>query len=123
MAVALHVVTLLASVQQQPWRLAHSGSRMSSAFTPGTGPVTIVVQVEIEPSRISEFMDVIEKDVKGSLENENGGCLRFDVMRDQTQDNVFRFYEAYVDSSALDRHKQVRLAGPATLRPAPQTAL
>lgn len=54
-------------------------------------PFCIVVEAEIEPSRIDEFLDVIEKDAIGS--RAEAGCLRFDVMRDQTDPNKFFFYE------------------------------
>lgn len=54
------------------------------------------------PGRLAQ---VIEEDAVGSRERENGGCLRFDVLRDQEKSNVFRFYEVYVDAAAIDFHK------------------
>jgi quinol monooxygenase YgiN len=67
--------------------------------------IAIVVEVEIEPSRLDEFLRVIEADAIGSRERENGGCLRFDVARDLEKPNVFRFYELYASSEAVAFHK------------------
>lgn len=68
--------------------------------------VAVVVEVEIEPSRIDDFLAVIEEDAVGSRERENGGCLQFDVLRDRERLNVFRFFELYRDSAALALHKE-----------------
>lgn len=67
--------------------------------------IAIIVEVEIEPSRVDEFLRVIEEDAIGSRERENGGCLRFDVARDLVKPNVFRFYELYASSEAVAFHK------------------
>ncbi|KAJ1621854.1 hypothetical protein T492DRAFT_634303 [Pavlovales sp. CCMP2436] len=69
------------------------------------GKVAIMVEVEIEPSRVPEFLLVIEEDAVGSLARENGGCLRFDVTRDVDKVNVFRFYELYKNDEAVAFHK------------------
>ena len=63
--------------------------------------IGIVVDAEIEPERIDEFLKVIEEDVAGSRKEE--GCLRFDVLR--ASETRFFFYEAYVDAAAVDMHK------------------
>lgn len=63
--------------------------------------IAIVVDAEIEPDRVEEFLKVIEEDAKGS--REEPGCLRFDVIR--ASDTRFFFYEAYVDAAAVDTHK------------------
>ena len=41
---------------------------------------------------------VIEIDAVGSRTKENGGCLRFDVLRDPNKSNSFTFYEVLVFS-------------------------
>ena len=51
--------------------------------------VAIIVDAEIEPDRVEEFIKVIEADAKGS--REEPGCLRFDVLR--ASDTRFFFYE------------------------------
>ena len=63
--------------------------------------VAIVVDAEIVPDRLDEFIKVIEADAKGS--RDEPGCLRFDVLR--ASDTRFFFYEAYVDAAAVDTHK------------------
>jgi len=70
-----------------------------------TYPVALVVNVEIKKDRLVEFLKVIEQDAIGSRERENGGCLRFDVHRDQTNESKFIFYEVYKDDAAIEFHK------------------
>lgn len=72
-----------------------------------TYPVALVVNVEIKRDRLSDFLKVIEEDAIGSRERENGGCLRFDVHRDQTNECKFIFYEVYKDDAAIEFHKNM----------------
>lgn len=69
-------------------------------------PLGLVVSVEIKEDRIDDFLKVIEEDAIGSRERENGGCLRFDVLRDKSNPNKFVFYEVYLDEAAASRHKE-----------------
>jgi quinol monooxygenase YgiN len=69
-------------------------------------PIAIVVNVEIEKERLQEFLKIIELDAIGSRERENGGCLRFDVLRDKTNECKFIFYEVYVNEDAFNFHQQ-----------------
>ena len=46
----------------------------------------------------------MEIDAVGSRTEE--GCLRFDVLCDQTNPNRFFFYEVYKDASAVTIHKE-----------------
>jgi (4S)-4-hydroxy-5-phosphonooxypentane-2,3-dione isomerase len=48
----------------------------------------------------------IDIDAKGSVANEGGGCLRFDVLRDQSNPCIFHFYEVYTDEAASLRHRE-----------------
>ena len=48
---------------------------------------------------------VIEKDARGSIENEGGNCLRFDVIRDIDNECKFVFYEVYKDMESIAIHK------------------
>ena len=68
-------------------------------------PIVLIVTVEIVEDRIDEFLRVIEADAIGSRTAENGGCLRFDVIRDNENPLKFLFYEAYQDAEALERHR------------------
>jgi quinol monooxygenase YgiN len=87
-------------------RFVHMSS--SSSFYPSEvpKPLAIVVSVEIKEDRVAEFLNVIAIDAIGSVDNENGGCLRFDVLRDQTNPCKFTFYEVYKDAEAAARHRE-----------------
>ena len=67
-------------------------------------PFAIVVEAEIVPERVDEFLDVIEKDAAGS--RAEPGCLRFDVCRSQDDPCKFFFYEVYTDAAAVAFHKE-----------------
>lgn len=81
------------------WRIM--GSKLSTTAAP---PLTMVVRVEIEEARIPKFLEAMKVDVDGS--RQEPGCLRFDLLRDQTQPNAFVFYEVYKDEAALATHKE-----------------
>lgn len=66
--------------------------------------IAIVVEAEIKPERVEEFLDIIEKDAIGS--RAEPGCLRFDVVKDGMKDNVYFFYEVYENSDAVAFHKE-----------------
>lgn len=70
-----------------------------------TNYVSLFVSVEVQPDRIEEFLNVMKADVIGSMNNENGGCLQFDVIRDLESPNKFNFYEVYINNDALTHHK------------------
>lgn len=69
-----------------------------------SSPISLIVTVEIFPERIEEFLDVMERDSAGSRDTEEG-CLRFDVLRDQTNLNRFVFYEVYKNAEAIEIHR------------------
>lgn len=46
----------------------------------------------------------MEVDINGS--RQEPGCLRFDLLKSQSAENKFTFYEAYVDADALAFHKE-----------------
>ncbi len=68
-----------------------------------SAPIAVVVNVEVKPDRVEEFLRVMEHDAIESRKEE--GCLRFDVLRDLTDSNKFVFYEVYRDQDAIDFHK------------------
>ena len=84
------------------FRLKLTKNKLMSA---NTYPIALIVNVEIANERIDEFLDVIVKDAKGSIENEDGNCLKFDVLRDLENPNKFTFYEVYKDEDSIQRHK------------------
>ena len=82
------------------------GVSCCSKDTSQSTPFALIVSVEIKPDRVEDFLKVIEEDAIGSREKEQGGCLRFDVLRDRTDPNKFVFYEVYQDDAAAARHKE-----------------
>lgn len=66
-------------------------------------PIAVVVNVEVKPDRLDDFLQVMDHDAIESRKEE--GCLRFDVLRDLSDPNKFVFYEVYRDQAAIDFHK------------------
>ena len=62
------------------------------------------VKVRIKPEERQRFLKAIEVDALGS-EQDEPGCLRFNVLRDAQDDTVYYFYEIYKDQAALDAHR------------------
>lgn len=66
--------------------------------------IAMWVKVRIRPEARQRFLDAIEVDALGS-ERDEPGCLRFNVLQDAQDANVYYFYEAYKDDAALDAHR------------------
>jgi len=62
------------------------------------------VKVRIKPEQRKRFLDAIEADALGS-ERDEAGCLRFNVLQDQKDENVYYFFEVYKDQAALEAHR------------------
>ncbi len=62
------------------------------------------VKVKIKPEMRQRFLDAIEVDSLGS-ERDEPGCVRFNVLQDAGDENVYYFYEVYVDDAAVDAHR------------------
>ena len=67
-------------------------------------PIAVVVKVEIVPERKADFLEAMRIDAEGSRAED--GCLRFDLLQDQSDENTFFFYEAYKDMDAIAVHKE-----------------
>jgi (4S)-4-hydroxy-5-phosphonooxypentane-2,3-dione isomerase len=63
-----------------------------------------LVKVRIKPEQRQRFLEAIEHDAIAS-ERDEPGCLRFNVLRDAQDENVYYFYEVYVDEGALEAHR------------------
>ena len=78
-----------------------------SASLDGPGPVSemvpVLVEVEVKPERLDEFLEVMRQDAVGS--RTEPGCLRFDVMQDQENPCKFVFYEVYKNAEAAAAHR------------------
>src|SRR5262244_843067 len=62
------------------------------------------VKVRIKPDQREKFLKAIEVDAYGS-ERDEPGCLRFNVLQDAQDENVYYFFEVYRDAAALDAHR------------------
>jgi (4S)-4-hydroxy-5-phosphonooxypentane-2,3-dione isomerase len=66
--------------------------------------LAIWVKVRVKPEARERFLKAIEVDALGS-ERDEPGCLRFNVLHDQQDPNVYYFYEVYRDEAALEAHR------------------
>ena len=62
------------------------------------------VKVRVKPNMREKFLKAIEHDCIHS-EGDEPGCLRFNVLQDQKDQNVYYFYEVYKDQAALEAHR------------------
>ena len=66
--------------------------------------LAIWVKVKIKPGQRQRFLQAIEVDALGS-ERDEPGCLRFNVLQDAQDENVYYFFEVYKDEAALEAHR------------------
>ena len=66
--------------------------------------LVIWVKARIKPEGRQRFLRAIQVDALGS-ERDEPGCLRFNVLQDAQDENVYYFYEVYKDQAALDAHR------------------
>jgi autoinducer 2-degrading protein len=62
------------------------------------------VKVRVKAAECERFLQAIEVDAIGS-ERDEPGCLRFNVLRDHQDPNVYYFFEVYRDEAALEAHR------------------
>jgi quinol monooxygenase YgiN len=67
--------------------------------------IAIWVKVRIKPDMREKFLGAIEHDAIAS-ERDEPGCVRFNVLQDEKDQNVYYFYEVYKDQAALEAHRQ-----------------
>ena len=65
----------------------------------------ILVEVNVKPERLDEFLELIKYDAEHS-ENDEPDCLRFDVLRDTQDPHRFFYYEVYKDEAARMAHRE-----------------
>jgi len=66
--------------------------------------LAIWVKVRVKPEGRERFLKAIEVDALGS-ERDEPGCMRFNVLQDAQDQNVYYFYEVYRDEAALETHR------------------
>ena len=62
------------------------------------------VKVRVKPEQRERFLKAIEVDALGS-ERDEPGCMRFNVLQDEQNHNVYYFFEVYRDQAALEAHR------------------
>jgi autoinducer 2-degrading protein len=62
------------------------------------------VKVRVKADARERFLKAIEVDALGS-ERDEPGCMRFNVLQDAQDRNVYYFYEVYRDEEALEAHR------------------
>jgi len=67
--------------------------------------IALVVTIRIKADHKEAFMEAMMGDARGSNEDEPG-CLRFDVLQDNEDPNMIHLYEVYKDQAAVDAHRQ-----------------
>ena len=62
------------------------------------------VKVRVKADMKQKFLKAIEVDALGS-ERDELACMRFNVLQDEKDENVYYFYEVYKDAAALEAHR------------------
>ncbi|CAE7418853.1 lsrG [Symbiodinium sp. CCMP2592] len=65
-------------------------------------PVAVMLQVEIKPEHVDEFIQVMKADAEGSRQED--GCLRFDFLRHVDNPCKFMTYEVFANAEAVTAH-------------------
>jgi autoinducer 2-degrading protein len=66
-----------------------------------------MASLKVKPDQRDRFLAAAEDDSTCSVRDEPG-CLRFDVLHDQADENHFFFYEVYADEAGYAAHQQTR---------------
>jgi quinol monooxygenase YgiN len=96
----------LARPQQRAAAISTTQLKMADATTTTavqSKPFAVIVQAEIQPDRLGEFLQLIETNAVETRKEPK--CLRFDVVQSQEAKNKFFFYELYQSVDAIDYHK------------------
>ena len=67
--------------------------------------IALIVTIQIKPQHKRAFMESMAGDARGS-NNDEPGCLRFDVLQDNEDPNRIHLYEIYKDQAAVDAHRR-----------------
>lgn len=64
----------------------------------------IFVSIKVKPGYMDRFIEATFDDARGSVQNEPG-CCRFDVLKDDSDPNLVHLYEVYEDRAAVETHR------------------
>ena len=65
---------------------------------------SIIVRINVKPERIEEFKKITLYNAENAVKEP--GCVRFDVIADSENPNLFFLYEVYKSPEAIDEHKK-----------------
>src|SRR5438132_11193929 len=89
----------------QDFPLPFSSSRVDVTLPEKeTTMLAMWVKVRIKPEMREKFLKAIEVDALGS-ERDEPGCMRFNVLRDEKDENVYYYYADYADQAARKAHR------------------
>lgn len=66
--------------------------------------LVLVVNVTVDPEHTQALKPAMLENAANSVKEE--GCLQFDVIQSQDDENSFLFYEVYTDADALASHRE-----------------
>lgn len=64
----------------------------------------VQVWLEVKPERAGEF--ITHSMILGNQSKQEGGCMRYEIMRDMAMPNRFVFLEIFDDESAFRAHAE-----------------
>ena len=64
----------------------------------------LIVSARVKPEQRGRFLEAIEANAVSSV-NDEPGCLRFDVVRDNDDPDHYLLYEVYRDDEAFRAHR------------------
>ena len=67
--------------------------------------IALLVTIDIQPEFKERFIEELLLDAKGANDDEPG-CLRFDVIQDSEDPNRIHLYEVYKDDAAIAAHRE-----------------
>ena len=65
----------------------------------------LFVTLQVKPERRQAFIEATMGDARGA-NNDEPGCLRFDVLQDTEDEHKFYYYEVYKDEAGRMAHRQ-----------------
>jgi (4S)-4-hydroxy-5-phosphonooxypentane-2,3-dione isomerase len=77
----------------------------SSFKEASTAPRALVVKIRLKAEHREQFLEQMRADAIGSEQNEPG-CLMFNVVQDNADPNVVHLFEVYQDDEAVEAHKR-----------------
>lgn len=67
--------------------------------------ITLTVDIRAADGHLEQFLEAIEENSLRTQQDEPG-CVSFDVVQDVEDDHHFIFHEVYSDETAIEAHRQ-----------------